>query len=266
MANESKKLFKYDSPHTGLSRLFLLDLNGEDEPLSGRVLSFTFREIYTDIGSIVKPLYHIFSDKTSNVMEALTGSDKYIALSYPWGDGKEQHPLRLSTISCNLDPTRKNDSDRERIIMDHEPDRNGYLMINTNLHDYLLEHRRRRLNQFIWADAICINQASPEDKNNQIPLMRHYYEAAEVVNVWLGQATLTEKGALRIMPAITQNLNTAKVTQDETKHSIPELLELIDLPPADNGVWYALATILSRPWWDRLWVRSLVNASFLDLC
>ncbi|KAF5633204.1 cytochrome P450 monooxygenase cytochrome P450 monooxygenase [Fusarium sp. NRRL 25303] len=38
----------------------------------------------------------------------------------------------------------------------------------------------------IWADAICINQKSEEEKNHQVPLMGDIYSMADVVLCWLG--------------------------------------------------------------------------------
>ena len=41
-----------------------------------------------------------------------------------------------------------------------------------------------------------------------------------------------------------------------------EFLEQEDLPPADHDGWTALASILSRSWWDRLWVRVLLSTRY----
>lgn len=38
-----------------------------------------------------------------------------------------------------------------------------------------------------WADAICINQQDIYERNSQVLLMRHIYEGAEQVLIWLGK-------------------------------------------------------------------------------
>ncbi|KAJ4313527.1 protein phosphatase regulator [Neodidymelliopsis sp. IMI 364377] len=38
-----------------------------------------------------------------------------------------------------------------------------------------------------WIDAICINQASFEERNHQVKLMRQVYSNAQSVSIWLGE-------------------------------------------------------------------------------
>jgi hypothetical protein len=45
--------------------------------------------------------------------------------------------------------------------------------------------RARRL----WIDAICIDQASPDEKNVQVAMMADIYGNAKKVVVWLGEGT-----------------------------------------------------------------------------
>jgi hypothetical protein len=260
MTSEGMKLFKYDVPNQYTCRLFLLELNGEQDPLLGRLLTFEFYHAYTDMKSVATTMFSSYKDK-DRVMKVVSQSEHHTALSYSWGQSMERHPLWLSTISCELDRSLRkswDDDDSKMIVQDHEPDRNGYLMISTNLRNYLLEYRRRRLTQFLWIDAICIDQTNDTDKNNQIPLMRHYYEAAKSVHVWLGDATPMEQGVLRILPAIVGKLQASGDVGESLSLTMDEFLQQQDLPPADHNVWAALASILSRPWWDRLWVRFLV--------
>ena len=40
-----------------------------------------------------------------------------------------------------------------------------------------------------WIDAICINQADIEEKNDQVPMMRDIYMIAKRVVAWLGDIT-----------------------------------------------------------------------------
>jgi hypothetical protein len=229
-------------------------------------MSFEFYQAITNLKAVAKQALFAFKD-TEDVMEAASQSKGYTALSYSWGQSPERHPLWVSTISCEFDRSlRKSrfdfDSDSKKILQDHEPDRNGYLMIGTNLHNYLLEYRRRRLTQFLWIDAICIDQTNDTDKNNQIPLMRYYYEAAGNIHVWLGDATPMEQGALRLLPAIVGKLQASGDDAESLNLTTDEFLEQEDLPPADHDGWTALASILSRPWWDRLWVRVLVSPQY----
>jgi hypothetical protein len=153
MTSEGKKLFKYDAPSPSNSRLFLLELNGEQDPLSGRLMSFQFDQAATDLKAIAKTMRHLHKGMIKyRVMQAVSQSGDYTALSYSWGTSAERHPLWVSTLSCDFDRSLRkkwDDHDSKMILQDHEPDRNGYLMIGTNLRDYLLEYRRRGLTQFL---------------------------------------------------------------------------------------------------------------------
>jgi hypothetical protein len=89
--------------------------------------------------------------------------------------------------------------------------------------------------------------------------MRHYYEAAGNIHIWLGVANPMEQGALLFLPAIVGKLQAGADVGESFNLTTDELLEQDDLPPAHHDVWAALASLLSRPWWDRLWVRFLVS-------
>ncbi len=93
----------------------------------------------------------------------------YRALSYAWGD-----PNATTSISVNghgISVTRALGSALRHIQDDSsERDKEGSGVI------------------VIWADAICINQTSIEEKNHQVSLMFSVYEKASGVIAWLGDA------------------------------------------------------------------------------
>lgn len=41
---------------------------------------------------------------------------------------------------------------------------------------------------YLWADAICIDQTSNEERASQILLMEDIFRSAETVYAWLGEA------------------------------------------------------------------------------
>lgn len=90
---------------------------------------------------------------------------KYAAVSYTWG----------------------NDEATETIWLDDEK-----FYIRPNLWGclyYLITVGRWN---FIWADAICIDQKSIEEKNAQVRAMDRTYTDADAVSVWLGLVTIPE--------------------------------------------------------------------------
>lgn len=62
-------------------------------------------------------------------------------------------------------------------------------MIPINLYDALCQISSFESTNYLWADAICINQMDPTEKASQILLMGEIYSQAKRVLVWLGKDT-----------------------------------------------------------------------------
>lgn len=78
-------VFTYDSARPRLSRLFKLDLNGVDAPLSGQLISF----INSDNAWNTLDMVHFFksiAEHRDEIIEKLEDGSGYDALSYTWGD------------------------------------------------------------------------------------------------------------------------------------------------------------------------------------
>jgi len=83
----------------------------------------------------------------------------YEALSYVWGK-----PVGTRPIECA----------------------GGTLMVTPNCELALRHLRLARRERVLWIDAMCINQASAQEKSVQVPLMGDVYARATRVLVWLG--------------------------------------------------------------------------------
>ncbi|KAF7191887.1 Heterokaryon incompatibility protein 6, OR allele [Pseudocercospora fuligena] len=252
------KPFVYDAPQQSLIREFQLDPlpDGEenrDAPLSGRIMSNTFA--FLGIEGFTSAFIPSAREDTRSVRKKLSGSDGYVAVSYCWGIESELFPLHLVTVSCDLD---KDDN----VVVNHEPERNGYVWIRPNLRAFLLELRRRQERRFLWIDAICIDQADNNDKGHQIKHMKHVYDYAEEVYVWLGQASEMELGALRILPNVTANLQEC---ESDAYENLEQAFAQVGLPDPTHDIWRAYSSIMTRSWWSRLWtLQEIVMASELD--
>ncbi|KAH7068229.1 heterokaryon incompatibility protein-domain-containing protein [Paraphoma chrysanthemicola] len=92
----------------------------------------------------------------------------FSALSYVWGDASitdtvylDDQPVQVTTSLVNA----LRDVIRHWIESDYTDDGDE---------------------QWLWADAICINQSNIEEKNHQVPLMAKIYSGAARVFSWLG--------------------------------------------------------------------------------
>ena len=125
-------------------------------------------------------------------------TQQYTAVSYTWAD----------------------DAPTETIHVDGQP-----LRIRPNLWACLYTLRGGW--QYIWADAICINQDDVNEKNQQVGMMGQIYQNATVVSVWLGLVPLPDW--LHVSgPVVT--------------------LEVDDLDWAES-----MTDLANRPYWRRSW-------------
>lgn len=152
----------------------------------------------------------------------------YDAISYVWGD-----PNKTSNIICC----------------------GKVLPITINLQNALKTIRNKNPNSShrLWADAICINQQSNEEKSHQVKQMGQIYQGAKKVFAWLG---LDEDGiAISCFDLIrkwTEYLD-GQFLQYQHTHNIPSFE-----PPgfAHNGLdrGILLKRLMSCEWFTRVWV------------
>lgn len=131
----------------------------------------------------------------------------YEAVSYCWGDANVKRPITLE--GCRWEVT-------------------------TNLEAGLRHLRDTADVKILWIDAICINQADLDEKSVQILLMKNIYADAQLVRIWLGEAT------------------------DGNDEAFDRLQRLHRGDDVDGGFLRqdldSLTEIFSRPWWRRVWV------------
>lgn len=181
----------------------------------------SFRLINLAPGQGNDPLSCPLSEVTFDGVEG-----RYLALSYAWGS-----PALTHAITCN-----------DRTVR-----------ITQNLHSALRRIRHLSLYLHIWCDALCIKQgkdpASLLERSKQIPLMYRIFSCAIRVIIDLGDedGTLTQ--------AVT-GINSILSTSQELRgrcHLHPKPLEYLGLPEFKDLMWLALARLLSRPWFMRIW-------------
>ena len=153
----------------------------------------------------------------------------YLALSYAWGDPAITTPISLD--------------DRE-------------IQVTTNL-EAALRHMRVDCNLNLWIDAICINQADPEERGQQIQLMREIYSQAKKVIVWLGREQDDSTLALQTMHRLILDHLKGGGKHGPTLEAINKL---------DDTESDAIKHLFQRSWWSRLWtVQEVVLAKEIEV-
>lgn len=173
---------------------------------------------------------------------------KFDALSYVWGD-----PQVTRTIWVNQQPCE----------------------VTSNLFKALKYLRRKRyhakwpaelksqpssavLGQWIWIDAICINQNNIAERNAQVPLMRDIYSKASTVHVWLGIFDSSMVLGLITLSRMRDLLLQARGDEKgEWDLVYPLQLDAVVanwLNDPVESVGRSILSILNHAWWRRVWV------------
>ncbi|KAK3656792.1 hypothetical protein LTR56_002773 [Elasticomyces elasticus] len=156
---------------------------------------------------------------------SLSHAPRYAALSYSWGAGDQ------SSVALNI---TESVNDRQTI---EKPDQESCRLKGALLESMTitrdLQNALRRLQRhnvdlgWFWIDAICVNQAHPAERSNQVSMMRSIYQQANHVYVWLGEA-------------VGDAADYAVDINACFGFSQSDLVNLLELE--------------GRAWWSRLWV------------
>lgn len=113
----------------------------------------------------------------------------YEALSYAWGEVKENSTIRLGMETPN--------ANRYRSLL-------YQVTVTETLEKCLKRLRDSNKERRIWVDNLCINQLDHDEKSDQVGIMGSIYRQAEQVCIWLGTSTLDTKSAFSLIQEIIQ--------------------------------------------------------------
>jgi hypothetical protein len=150
-------------------------------------------------------------------------SVSYEILSYTWGNATLTHSIYIG---------------------------DSVMPITTNLHSALVRLRYLDKPRVLWRDGICTNLKDNSERGKQVRHMGIFYQYAEQVIVYLGEAS---DGSYELLPLI--KTTHSKVVPLPYGLPLPEVaFEQFGIPPAEDLVWRALRRLFLRPWWTRYWV------------
>ncbi|KAI8257409.1 Heterokaryon incompatibility protein 6, OR allele [Colletotrichum sp. SAR 10_98] len=135
--------------------------------------------------------------------------------------------------------------------------------VGPNLFQALLHLRpneRIRQGFKLWIDAICINQEDIAERSAQVGRMRDIYAAAWQVVIWLGpEADDSELGMSALSWVAARNRTPFPYDgfyRESTKIDARPLFIIWGTfkSPLKKTVYKALFSILSKPYWQRMWI------------
>lgn len=154
----------------------------------------------------------------------------YHAISYVWGEQGILSPQPLE--------------------MRHEDDI-SYLRITPNVDTVLRRFRSLAEPQYLWLDAICLNQDDDTEKAQQIPRMGDIYQQAEGVYIWLGPDDAATARLFKFFRKASKI--TTEGSQWDRAGKVTSLMRRI-LPQDEVSGMECVIGFFSRPWFARRWV------------
>jgi hypothetical protein len=75
----------------------------------------------------------------------------------------------------------------------------------------------------IWIDALCINQSDPDERAQQVSIMRNIYQKATFVSAWLGEASEDSNLAMRFIYKARKHSATAVAREHWIRSTMDDL-------------------------------------------
>jgi hypothetical protein len=147
----------------------------------------------------------------------------YEAISYTWGEPTLSEPL----------------------IVDSKQ-----LWITKNLYSALRRLRLPYESRVLWADGVCINQSNVDERSQQVRIMRHIYQCASQVLVYLGEEGDNSEFVRRLIVRVREATRNAGSSEQITT----SILKSWSLTTPGTKSWQAFMDLFHRPWFHRIWV------------
>ncbi|KAI4869999.1 HET-domain-containing protein [Hypoxylon rubiginosum] len=194
------------------------------------------------------------ADRESDIIQlslthiSLANSDciRYEALSYCWGDGREQRPILLKGLEPSLPAIQ--------------------VFISRNLFAALKTLRNEEIGRIFWIDQLCINQSDLEERAEQVALMGDIYAGAKHVRIWLGELDESAGKDFSTIQTISNAYSQANLSRgDVSAHSggssdtipsgapiTPEISHKVI--QTAGGINMQNDSVFQRQWFERVWV------------
>lgn len=180
------------------------------------------------------------------VSTLLHDAPPFVALSYAWGDPLPRCEIRCSGRAVEIGPSLYG-------ALRHLSDRNTGGKEN-----------------WLWADALCINQDDNAEREAQVRIMSDIYAAATFTVIWLGSDDEHIRKAfywLERFSDVFDTLNVPKSVDAAAEQALTARMSADDHLEARTVLWKAFGdsssqtrafrdiwTMLRHPWFTRKWV------------
>ena len=194
--------------------------------------------------------------RVSLTLVDLADEPTYIALSYSWGN---PHATGFD-FTAHFEAVAREYDAAHRIAIDCGGRR---LRVQQNLYDALRELPRpisslagNKEGEYLWVDAVCINQDDLAERAAQVRIMDRVYRQAACTAVWLGRADEYTAAAATTVQRIAGYPREVFASSNITpfRRGAPALYEAVGLAQTSWMDWCSLAALLKRQWFSRVWI------------
>lgn len=172
----------------------------------------------------------------------------YEALSYTWGSPED--PASIWVLSSGS-PAQPGESEKSAVP------------VTQNLLVALKYLRHAEKPRAMWIDALCIDQLNNAEKSREVLRMNVMYRLARRVVIWLGPEANDSVHAMKMVESVGNAFDVEWYYKKLTviNGQDPKVQELLTFDHRDLAGYYHL---ISRPWFERLWIRQEVTLANSD--
>lgn len=186
---------------------------------------------------------------TTSVINLAEAAGRYDALSYCWGSRDRTRPVICDNASFSVTP---------------------------NLESALKRLRTPDVARSFWIDQLSIDQDNLQEKELQLGLMGDIFRHSSKLLIWLGDDGDESRKAYKIIDRLLRLHPNTDVDGNQSKDDAPQQakgsialdqLKSHGLPGPRDAGWQEIRSLLSRPWFSRIWTVQeaavATNATFL---
>ncbi|CAG8960313.1 hypothetical protein HYFRA_00012387 [Hymenoscyphus fraxineus] len=107
--------------------------------------------------------------------------------------------------------------------------------------------------EYMWIDAICINQKDNSERSSQVALMGRIYSQCQNTYAWLGEEDSFSRIALKTLANINGLIGKFDALESQ-KYKPREICEMLGLPAIESWTWICVFAFLNRAWFRRSWI------------
>jgi hypothetical protein len=243
-------------------------------PLPDMSKSIRLIKIHTEFGRIITDEPGPPIDEIVCTIAAfdLKTAPPFDALSYTWGNPYGAFRDEMHEISANSVYNQKNPIICNRRVLEIGMNLFGAVKLlfagQRAGGDLSQIQPGLSLSEYIWIDAICIDQSNFDERNHQVKLMAQIYQKAEKTIIWLGEEDNSVADAVKVIgtigkaaPFLVKNWNEIGDIFASSKRLDERDFSSYGVPAFTRSEWHSVLAFYSRTWFRRMWILQEVVLS-----